>query len=243
MKRALFILCLTLILGLPNLQPLLGKDAPTSAPQLVTEVEAAIKAKDKAALLALVNWQGVSADMKSFQTELLSDLLRKAVQGVKLLPLPADFQPPYVLDEVRYIPNVAILGLIEVEFANAGNALRMPYGKNGETFCLAGTAQEKTAPTRKETTINIMILGDASADAAAFTGSYVYVHAGKEVTSPIKGKGPGTEAFWGEYVKSCTVQKTSDSGGAIKLVILEGGKKVYQSEEVTTTVPIAYEKK
>jgi len=63
MKRALFIVCLTVFIGLPNLQPVLGKDAPASAPQLLKEFEAALKSKDKDALLALANWQGVSVDM------------------------------------------------------------------------------------------------------------------------------------------------------------------------------------
>ena len=243
-KRALFIVCLTVFIGLPNLQPVLGKDAPASAPQLLKEFEAALKSKDKDALLALANWQGVSADMKSMQMELFADLATNAVKSVKLLPLPADFQATNEVNGVRYKPNVSIIGLVDVQFTAEGNSMQMPYGKQGGAFYLAGTTEEKVAaPARKEKSLNIMVMGDASPDAGTFSGSCVYVKAGKDIAKEFSGKGNGSEAFWGDYIKSCTVQKTSEKAGSIRLVISENGKQIYESDEVETKDPIVYKRK
>lgn len=244
MKRALFIVWLTVFIGLPNMQPVLGKDAPASASQLLKEIEAAIKAKDKDALLALANWQGVSADMKSLQVGLFADLVTNAVQSVKLLPLPADFQSTNEVNGVRYTPNVSLMGLVDVQFTEEGNSMQMPYGKKGSAFYLAGTAEEKVAvPATKAKSLNIMVVGEASPDAGTFSGSCVYVRGGKDLTKEFNGKGNGSEAFWGDYIKSCTVRKNSDKAGSIRLVISEDGKQVYESKEVATKDPIVYQRR
>ena len=108
-----------------------AKDPPTSAEQLRDRVELALKAKDTNAFMALFNWQGVSADMKS---------------------------------EMHIKEN-------------------------------------------------------------------------------ISGKGNLSKAFWGDYVQSCTVQKTSDSEATIQLIISENGKNVFESKEVESKDPIVYQRK
>ena len=244
MKRALFIVCLTAFIGLPNIQPVLGKDAPASASQLLQEIEAALRAKDKDALLSLANWQGVSADMKSFQVGMFADMVTNAVKSVKLLPLPADFQPTNEVSGLRYTPSVSIVGLVDVQFTAEGNSMQIPYGKKGSAFCLAGTTEEKlSTPVKKAKSLGIMVVGDASPDAGTFSVSYVYVNGGKDIVREFSGKGNGSEAFWGDYIKSCTVRKTSDTAGSIRLVISEDGRQVYKSKEVATKDPIVYQRK
>jgi hypothetical protein len=78
--------------------------------------------------------------------------------------------------------------------------------------------------------------------AVTFTGSYVYVKDGKEIKEDISGKGNRSEAFWGDYIKSCTVQRTSDTG-KIKLLIAEGTNTVFKSPWVGTNTPIEYQHK
>ena len=75
-----------------------------------------------------------------------------------------------------------------------------------------------------------------------FTGSYVYVKGGKEVTGDISGKGNRSEAFWGDYIKSCTVQRNSETG-KIKLTITEGTNTIFKSSWVSTNTPIKFVKK
>lgn len=244
MKNPFFVIFLSFLIAMIELQSVLGKDAPTSESQLLKEFEAALKAKDRDALLSLFNWQGVSADMKSFQGETIAETLTNAVKGVKLLPLPADFQPTNELDGVRYTPNVSIVGVVDVQFAREGNSMQMPYGKKGNAFYIAGTTEERFAtPAAKERFLNVSVMGATSVDGDTFTGSYMYVKGGKEIKANISGKGNRSEAFRGDYIKSCTVQKTSDKQAWIQVVISEGGKKIFESKRVETKDPIVYEKK
>lgn len=75
-----------------------------------------------------------------------------------------------------------------------------------------------------------------------FTGSYVYVKSGKEIKEDISGKSNRSEGFWGDYIKSCTVQRTSATG-KIKLMITEGTNSIYKSAWVSTNSPIDYVRK
>ena len=93
-----------------------------------------------------------------------------------------------------------------------------------------------------EKSLNVAVMGTTSPDPITFTGSYVVVRAGKEVKEDISGKGNRSEAFWGDYIKSCTVQRTS-ANGRIKLVITEGTNAVFKSEWLSTNAPIVYQRK
>jgi hypothetical protein len=93
-----------------------------------------------------------------------------------------------------------------------------------------------------EKSLNVAVMGLTSPVPVIFTGSYVYVKGGKEIKEDISGKGNRSEAFWGDYIKSCTVTRISDKGW-IRLVISEDGKQIFRSEKVSTNAPIVYEKK
>ena len=216
---------------------------PTSAEQLRSQLESALKAKDTNALVALVNWQGVSADMKSMTVEEDADMVKHEIASVKLAPLPAAFEATNELNGVRYLLNVAAAGFVDVEYTESGNGEQIPYGTKDGAYYLAGTIEEKTgAPAVKAKTINISVGGSLSSDAGSFTGSCVYVKNGKEVTEALSGKGNFFKAFWGDYVKSCTVHKDSDSPDWIQLTILEDGKEIFKSDQVRTKDPIVWEK-
>jgi len=219
---------------------------PTSAEQLRSELESAVKAKDKDAVLALVNWQGVSDDMKSMMKELDGDLCNHDIASVTLTALPPGFQPTNEMNGVRYVPNVDIVGMIEVEYTEKGNNMQMPYGTKDGAFYISGTVEEKTgASAVKEKSLDISVMGSAMPDAGTFTGSYVYVKDGKEIKEDLSGKGNISKAFRGDYVKSCTVRNDSNSqdGLGIQLTISEDGNTVFESDTVTNTDPIVYEKK
>jgi hypothetical protein len=171
-------------------------------------------------------------------------VLTKEVKTVRLLPLPADFQPTNEVNGVRYAPNVLVVGTIDLQFTSEGDSLQLPYGQKGGAFYIAGTTEQRMAvPAAKEKSLNITVMGSASPDAPTFSGSYVYVKAGKEITKELSGKGNRSEAFWGDYIRSCSVHKTSDKEGAISLLLSEDGKKIYESNEATAKDPIVYERK
>ena len=221
-----------------------AKDAPTSAEQLRNEVESALKSRDTNAFKALFDWQDVSESMKADINDENTDIFSHNVASVKLAALSADFQPTNELNGVRYKPNVAVVGMVEVEYTEKGNSVSLPYGKTGEGFYLSSTVEERIAtPATKEKSLNVSVMGSAMPDAGGFAGSYIYVKGGKEITAAINGKGNRSEAFWGDYIKSCTVRKTADNQDWIKLVISEDGKTIFESGKTTNKEPVVYEKK
>ena len=243
MKQLFSIGCLGFIIAICG-QTLFAKDLPTSAEQLRIEVESALKTKDTNALVTLFNWQGVSDDMKSDMKDENADIFNHNIASVKLISLPADFQPTNELNGVLYKPNVIVVGQINIEYSEKGNSVQIPYGTKDGVFYLSSTVEEKIAtPATQEKTLNVLVLGLATPDAGGFTGSYVYAKAGKEIKENINGKGNFSEAFWGDYIKSCTVQKTADTQKWIKLIISENGKKIFESEKITNEEPVIYEKK
>jgi hypothetical protein len=189
-------------------------------------------------LMALVNWQGVSDNMKTMMGNIVADMPKHDVAAVKLVPLPADFQATNELNDIRYRPSVTVIGLIDVEFAQKGNSMRLPYGKSGNTFYIACTVEEKILGAFTKTKVlNIMVMG--TEDAKSISGSYIYFQKGKEIKKNIIKGGTG---FGGDYIKSCTVQKTSDDEETMWLTIEEDGKQIFDSQETTNKV-IVYEKK
>jgi len=137
-----------------------------------------------------------------------------------------------------------VAGLIDVESTVEGNSVQMPYGSKGGAFYIAGTIEEKTgAPSVKEKSINVIVMGLSAPEPVTFTGSCTYLQGGKEMTEDISGdKGNVSKAFWGDAVTSCTVKKTS-AGGWFRLIITEDNQTVFKSQQITNQEPVVYEKK
>jgi thiol-disulfide isomerase/thioredoxin len=163
MKHILVIVCLSFFIAVPGLQSVLGKDAPASESQLLQEFEAALKAKDKDAILLLFNWQGVPTEMKSFHSQMITELLKKDVKSVKLSPFPTNF--PTTIEEggVRYSLNVSPVGILEVKFDHEDNSMPLPYGKKNGAFYIAGSTEELIAPpeagTNRTLTVQVRTAG------------------------------------------------------------------------------------
>jgi len=238
MKKA-FIALLFAFGVFSNLPSASAKDAPASAEQLRNAVESALKSKDKNDLLALVNWQGASEDMKSLTTNVLTDMLQSDAVAVKLTALPGGFRPIFERDGIRYTPNVTVMGMIEVDYAGKDNNTKLPYGQKGGAFYIPCTVEEKIpGPITKSKTLSVIVMGSISPDAGKLSGSFVYVQGGKEIKEDINAKGNFSKAFWGEYIKSCTVHKTRADDSPIQLTISENGKAIFESGEVTIRAPL-----
>jgi hypothetical protein len=222
-----------------GLQTMPAKGAPSSAEELRSRVEAALKASNTNAFMALFNWEGVSEQRKSMMSTMVAAMPKHEWTAVKLAPLPADFQATNEVNGIRYRPSVVVGGWIVVEFTPKGNAAQLPYGKSGDAYYLSCNVAEKLpGPITKSKILNIEVMG--LADPGTFSGTYVFVQGGREIKQNLSNRGAG---FYGDYVKSCTVQKTTGSADSIQLTITEDGKTVFESEEVTNQTPIVYEKK
>jgi hypothetical protein len=215
---------------------------PTSAEQLRSQFEAALRAKDSNAVLSLIYWKGVSGTMKSETSQEWSGPYQD-VASVKLLPLPADYQLTNELNGIRYFPNVHVLGLISVESTVKGNAAQIPYGESEGAFYIAGTAQETFNPNaKKEKMLNISFIGLFPKGKAVINGSYTYVKAGEEITKTVSFTNSMGYSFYGDYIKSCKFTKNSGDG-SIELTVTENTNTVFTSGMVETNDSISYEKK
>ena len=159
MRRTLIFICLGFLVEVANLQLAFAKGAPISASQLRQELEAALKAKDTNAVIALFNWNGVSGRLKSGESHnIIDDWLTREVKGVELAPLPANFSSSAEQGNIRYHLNVQPEGIIKVHFTD-GFGVAMPYGKKGNAYCLAGAILERIATpahgTKKLLTIRV----------------------------------------------------------------------------------------
>ena len=238
-KNLRILLCLTLLLAGLGRQTASAKDAPASAEQLRVACESALNAKDTNALTELFQWQGVSGHMQTMMNAMVAELPKHDWVSVKLIPLPADFQATNELNGVRYRPSVPVIGLVNVEFTRKGNSMQLPYGKSGDAFYLACAVEEKLPGTfTKAKALAIMVMG--TGDIKSVTGSCVFVQNGKEIKKNISERGT---SFFGDYIKSCAVQKTTDDENSIQVTITEDGKSVFESEDVTNRTPVIYERK
>lgn len=220
-----------------------AKDAPASAEQLRSELESALKAKNTNAVLALVNWKGVSSTMKTDASEEMGGMISQGAASVKLLPLPTDQQLTNEVDGVRYYPNVQVEGLIDVESTTKGNSSQIPYGESDGTFYIAGVAEETfDANAKKSIFLGVMVMGLFPKETPGILDcSYVYIADGKEKTGSFQCTNNWSEGFRGDYIKSCKVTKISGSG-SFKLMVSENAKRVFDSEMTKTNNSISYEK-
>src|SRR5438552_4248800 len=91
MKYTVLILCLNLLVSVSSA---IAADPPASAEELRSQLESALKAKDRNAIKALFNQRGVSEEEKSFDEITFDDLVKPdtSIKSVTLSPLPKDFQ-------------------------------------------------------------------------------------------------------------------------------------------------------
>jgi hypothetical protein len=222
--------------------------APTSAEQLRSELETAVRAKDTNTILALFNWTGVqtgtSPDMKKMMTSIAAMLVYDDIASVKLSPVPAGFQPTNEMNGVRYFPNVPIVGIIDVESVKKGNATHLPYGETSGKFYISGTAQETfDTSANKSIGISLMVTGFFPEKSPGILNcSYVYVAGGKEKTDGFQCTNSWTHSFFGDYIKSCKLTKVSGIG-SYELEIYEGTNSIFDSDMVETNNSISYERK
>lgn len=142
--------------------------------------EEVLKNKDENAILELFFWEGVNEKTKtSLLDNIIGELLKEDVKGVKFEPLSDGFKQEYVVKGIRYRPNIPILGFVKVthETRNFSNATSLPYGQKGDAFYFTATVEEKVSESvSKDVSLNVAILGSATYPTDDhFSGYYVYL--------------------------------------------------------------------
>jgi hypothetical protein len=96
--------------------------------------------------------------------------------------------------------------------------------------------------------LSVRVLAGPDADALTYTGRWVYVKGGQEFSVKISDKTNRFKAYFGDYIKSCEIRRTSmneTSGFATWFYfdVNEGGTNVFESPELTNEDLFVYEKK
>jgi hypothetical protein len=237
-----------------GLTSVFAKGAPTSAEQLRSDFESALKAKNTNAVISLFNSEGgtndwrESAGMRQMMiTSQTYDLLKTDVTDVKLASLSVGFQPART-NEANGICqkyNVNVVGMIDVKL-QSDRVVELPYGKRGDAFYIAGITLERIPGIL----LSVNVSAGPDPDSLTFTGSWVYVTDGKEIKVDISDKINRFKMCWGDYIKSCTIQRTSTNSldkpgftGWFFFDVLEGGTNIFESPQMTNEEPVVYERK
>jgi hypothetical protein len=122
---------------------------PASLEALAKAVERAYDAHDLEAMRALVCWQNVDARTRAAFEQAVTADESLTVARVSAEPLGEGAVSEYVMEGVRYRPNVPPAGRLDVRFAAAGQpgAVRTDEtsflaGREDEGYCIAQAAPE-----------------------------------------------------------------------------------------------------
>jgi hypothetical protein len=222
------------------LQPLIAQaeEPPSSSEQLLFRVDSALKTRKAEGILGLINWQGVSEEMRAFTTRMISGILQEDIVKVSLSSDQtemSDISNGYTRDGILYQPNVSVMGVIVFQFKQKGNFVRMAYGKSDNAFYIASVVEKRIyVPKVKEKSLQITV-GTFS---ELQTGYCNYLKNGKEIRLELNRKG-GTHAFWGDRITYCKIQGGSPDD-EIWLVISEDSQPVFETKPKKTAKPIEY---
>ncbi len=120
---------------------------PTSVEQLRSEFEAALRAKDTNAIVSLIYWKDVSDKGKSIDMQEAASMVTHEIVSVQLASWPTNRPLEDVVNGIRYQPNLRVMGMINVKFADKQGAVgaELPYGKAGGLYLMAATVEDKSA--------------------------------------------------------------------------------------------------
>ena len=127
-----------------------AKAPPASAEQLRSELESALKAKDRSAILLLIKWEGLSDNMKATVTQNVDDMLSREIVSVKLAPLSVHRRLTNEVNGFRYRPVIPVIGEVDVHYTEQWIHTVLAYGKEGDAFYFSLNVKEKIeAPDAK----------------------------------------------------------------------------------------------
>ena len=213
----------------------------------LNKIRAAFASHDEQEFWKLFNLDGVGEEVKaSLEKHLVKKVVKADLISISLEPLPEDFRTEYVLDGVRYWPNVKPLGLVKMIYkkSKTGNpSTSMLYGQKGNDLMFSGTVGEKLQgdlPASKQ--IQVIVMG-FSHPLVTFEGYMIYLQGNKPVRDKIKDMGGGnvTLIVRGEAITYLEVRRTSPKG-EMKVKILEDEDVIFETEQLNGDKPIIFKR-
>ena len=217
MKRRVSIAYLSAIIAACGLNVVFATDPPASAEQLRNQLESAFNNRDANAIVSLMCWDGVDSEVKEMESAMMA--VETAESGTNiahftLSPVPTNFQttvmsfvPDWEGDHgTRGKYNIPVIGMIRMNQLGEdqkGKYPDVPYGKKSNAFYIAHLISYRI-PGKA---LNVRV--DNLPTFLAYTGYWVYVQDGKEISVTINDHTNQFRQGWGDYVKYCTVRRTS----------------------------------
>jgi hypothetical protein len=228
-----------------------AKDPPTAPEQLRSEIESAFEAKDVNAMISLVCWDGADKGMKEMMSGMMAEAMPTTtnITSVTLSSVPTNFQatvssfnPNWEGDDGRRGKyNVPVIGIIRLNFEN-GKYSEIPYGKKGDAFYIAQLIEYRIPGKALKVDVNKLRV-------QTYTGYWVYVQSGKEISIPINDHTNDQKWGWGDYVKYCYVRRTDTnevpgfSPWFSYNIIGDVTNVIFDSGQITNEEPVIYERK
>ena len=257
MKRRLSITYLSVIVAACGLNVVFAKDPPASAEQLRNELESAFNNRDANAMMSLMCWDEVDSGMKEIEGAMMA--VETAESGTNsahftLSAMPTNFQatvtsfiPDWEGDHgTRGKYNIPVIGMLHMNQLGEDQKDKypdVPYGKKGNAFYIAHLISYQI-PGKA---LNVHV--DNLPQSLTYTGYWVYVQDGKEISVTINDHTNQFRQGWGDYVKYCTVRRTSlketpGIGSYFDYRITEDVTNViFNSGQIKTEEPVTYERK
>lgn len=249
------LLALVITVCVPNT---FSKEPPTSAEQLRGALESALRARDTNTVKSLYYLNGLVDKRRELSAEEINEAFMRSlwpsfatnVTKVRLLPLPSNYQLQNDPKEDDGMGNdwwgdngwrgkwsVPVVGMLDIDPPRKGNEPLL-YGITNGIYYLA-VPITYLAPGK-----SLYVHVFHAPPSATYTGSWVYVKSGIEHTVFISDKTNQFRQCWGDYIKSCTIQRTSTNEAHwFHFGVTEDAEKVFESGEITNQVPVSYERK
>lgn len=258
MKRLLSAIGLSFVITFSAATNILAKDPPTSAEQLRSEVEHAYKHNDLDAITSLICWDGINdSEEKTMLSGMLAEDMTKRgfkATNFSLISVPTNFQATITSfrgdwqgdNGMRYKYNVPVIGMIHMNFLGEDQNDKnsdFPYGKKGNAFYLSQLFGYQL-PGKA---LNVRV--DNIPRFLTYTGYWVFVKEGKEISVPINDQTNEFRQGWGDYVKYCTVRRTTlkempGFANFFEYRITEDQTNIiFESGQITNEEPVIYERK
>lgn len=217
--------------------------APVSAEtraEFQARIQAAFVAPDKkGALLKLFRLADVDVETRgTYQNMIVGRMLARydAPSGA-FEPLPAGFDPVYVMRGYEYRPNIAPRGIVVLN-----GKTRVPYGLHGGRYYLVAAARTRIEPTPgPDRTLQMMAVGmghptvrfDGHCDVMQGNGKL------KRMTLGDEGRGNQTAIITAQFIKACELRKRSPHG-TLWLRLQEGDGVVFDHRIELPETTIVY---
>lgn len=213
----------------------------TDGDTFLSEVKAALTAKDPAKLEGLAYTSGMS-DADKAQWAKSRDLFftGQEIESIAFTPLPKPARPFYIMKGKKIEPTAPPAGMVTIKYKSANNgqtSASLGYTViDGAYWLVSSKSTDLKWAGPADVNIGFMVIGPGQ-DKVKITARYNAsgVDILQEFDSP-------STVIWGQYFSEITVA-SEDPATDVTLTVRENNREIYKSEPLKGAGKLVYEKK